>query len=63
MARLVSEEIACPDCNGMGWYSGYGHDCGGDDSLCTYRCPIQTQEYCETCKGNTTVIVEEIIDE
>lgn len=52
-------EVECPDCNGEGWVSGYGHDCGGNERECTYRCPVQTQEYCISCAGEGIVEVYE----
>lgn len=49
----------CLECDGHGWVSGYGHDCGGSETECPMRCPVQTQEYCSFCGGEGIVEVYE----
>ena len=51
----------CPQCNGLGWYSGseYGHDCDGTEESCSRNCPIQVQVQvgCEMCGGTGQIII------
>jgi hypothetical protein len=54
--EAAAETHTCPDCDGSGATSYASHDCGGEESLCARRCPVEVPEQCPRCGGTGKVI-------
>lgn len=52
-----SQDVECPECNGVGYSTESGHGCDGSNEMCSRTCPVPVQRQCEFCGGSGVVEV------